>query len=103
LVPHVQCSPIWYQMPGWEGLRCGSLARIGLPVAVSEPLITQEFEPMPGPPSPISCGIRSMPAASASSTSPLLRMAVVVPAAGGVTVNAPSFTSPPGTIGALRP
>src|SRR5262245_40954997 len=49
LYSHVQCKPIWYQMPGIVGLRCGSLARIGAPLAVSRPLITHELEPMPWP------------------------------------------------------
>ena len=30
----VQCRPIWYQTPGIDGARCGSLARIGAPVVV---------------------------------------------------------------------
>src|ERR1700738_5304729 len=44
-----QCSPTWYQTDGSEGARCGSLASRGLPVAVREPEITQEFEPTPLP------------------------------------------------------
>src|SRR5690242_10836206 len=44
-----QCRPIWYQMPGMPGARCGSLASSGLPVVVSEPATTQEFEPTPSP------------------------------------------------------
>src|SRR2546423_3699139 len=46
--PHVQCRPIWYQMPGMDGDRCGSLARIGLPVAVWVPDTTQLFDPISG-------------------------------------------------------
>ena len=43
----VQCRPIWYQMPGTETPRCGSLARIGLPVVEWSPSTTQPLEPMP--------------------------------------------------------
>ncbi len=44
-----QCRPIWYQMPGMDGSRCGSLASSGLPVVVCAPDTTHEFEPMPSP------------------------------------------------------
>ena len=46
----VQCRPTWVQTPGIETLRCGSLARMGRPLAVRSPLTTQELEPMPSPP-----------------------------------------------------
>ena len=42
-----QCRPIWYQMPGRLGARCGSLASSGLPVEVSRRTTTQELEPTP--------------------------------------------------------
>ena len=42
-------QPTWYQMPGIVGARCGSLARIGLPVDECVPSTTQELEPMPSP------------------------------------------------------
>ena len=44
-----QCRPIWYQTPGIEVLRCGSLASSGLPEAVCSPETTQLFDPMPSP------------------------------------------------------
>src|SRR5688500_17187969 len=44
-----QCRPTWYQMPGIDGARCGSLARMGSPVAERLPSTTQELEPMPSP------------------------------------------------------
>src|SRR5690625_3715419 len=50
-----QCSPCWYQIPGTEGARCGSLASSGIPVAVCSPETTQEFDPTPSPP-PIGAG-----------------------------------------------
>src|SRR5688572_8184255 len=71
---HVQCSPSWYQMLGIEAERWGSLASIGLPVAVCSPAITHELEPMPDEPSPSSRGNdlmaadRSASAAAAPST-----------------------------------
>ena len=44
-----QCRPFWYQMPGMEVPRWGSLASSGLPVVVFEPATTHELEPMPSP------------------------------------------------------
>src|SRR5882672_7178236 len=63
----VQCSPIWYQIPGIDGLRCGSLASSGLPVVVSAPPITHELDPMPVPPLPSSEGSRPTAPATAAS------------------------------------
>src|SRR6476469_391516 len=44
-----QCRPVWYQMPGTPGARCGSLASSGLPVLEREGPTTQELDPMPSP------------------------------------------------------
>src|SRR4051794_25378593 len=51
-----QCRPTWYQMPGRLGARCGSLASSGLPVVVSAPETTHEFEPTPSMPPPMRSG-----------------------------------------------
>src|SRR5207247_10992123 len=37
------------QIEGLRAARCGSTARIGLPVAVLEPASAQQFEPVPSP------------------------------------------------------
>ncbi len=60
-----QCSPTWVNTDGIEVARCGSLPRIGLPVAVLEPAITQEFEPT-SEPSPSGATNSGIPAAAAS-------------------------------------
>src|SRR4051794_1999005 len=60
-----QCRPIWYQIPGTLGARCGSLASSGLPVAVSAPETTHEFEPTPSSPPPASRGTASTAACAA--------------------------------------
>src|SRR5699024_11720683 len=60
-----QCRPCWYQMPGAEGARWGSLARIGLPEAVCSPETTQELDPMPSP-APSGCGTACSAARAAS-------------------------------------
>ena len=87
-----QCRPIWYQMPGRLGARCGSLASSGLPVAVSAPETTHEFDPTPSSPPPASRGTASTAAcaesrlpcaaaeSSAASTSPEPAPAAVVAA-----------------------
>src|SRR3954452_11473318 len=54
-----QCRPIWYQTPGMPGARCGSLASSGLPVVVSDPETTQEFDPTPSAPPPRRSGTPS--------------------------------------------
>src|SRR5690625_7859001 len=41
-----QCSPCWYQIPGTDGARCGSLASSGIPVAVCSQETTQVFDPL---------------------------------------------------------
>src|SRR3954453_22602796 len=61
-----QCRPIWYQMPGMLGARCGSLASSGLPVEVSRPDTTQELEPTPSAPPPRRFGTASSAACAAS-------------------------------------
>src|SRR5262245_52091647 len=68
----VQCSPVWYQIDGSVGARCGSFASMGLPLVVRTPETTQEFEPRPDPagpsmvgrPSSTSCRWRSCRSAS---------------------------------------
>jgi hypothetical protein len=65
----LQCRPIWYQMEGIRGPRCGSLASSGLPVADREPAMTQELEPIPLPFGPSSGGILSSRSARSSSSS----------------------------------
>src|SRR5512140_3546250 len=47
-----QCRPTWNQIDGIWLDKCGSLARIGLPVAVNLPERTHEFEPIPSPVGP---------------------------------------------------
>src|SRR2546423_13372891 len=42
-------SPISYQIDGLRTARCGSPARIGLPVAVLDPESAQQFDPAPLP------------------------------------------------------
>ena len=42
-----QCRPFMIQTDGIPNPRCGSLARIGLPLIVRSPEMTQLFEPMP--------------------------------------------------------
>ena len=74
--PQSQCRPIWYQIPGIDGDRCGSLARIGLPVAVSAPDTTQLLDPIPG----------------RSAASP-------IPPSTAAAVNTPLWTVPPSTMG----
>ena len=44
-----QCSPVWYQMPGIDVPRCGSLASNGFPVVVLVPVTTHELDPIPSP------------------------------------------------------
>src|SRR5947209_6256860 len=61
-----QCRPIWYQMPGRLGARCGSLASNGLPVEVRLPDTTQELEPTPSAPPPSRFGTASSAACAAS-------------------------------------
>src|SRR5919202_5676160 len=51
-----QCRPTWYQIPGRLGARCGSFASSGLPVVVSAPETTHEFEPRPSVPPPSRSG-----------------------------------------------
>ncbi len=72
----LQCRPIWYQIEGNCGARCGSLASSGLPVVVYSPETTQELEPMPLPLGPNSAGISSMVAESAESCVRASRKAV---------------------------
>ncbi len=62
-------------MPGIDGDRCGSLARIGFPVAVRLPPITHELEPIPGKPLPMMSGSPSMPWPSAVNTAPAAAIA----------------------------
>src|SRR5579884_134267 len=45
----MQCRPTWYQIEGTDGDRCGSFASSGIPVEVSAPETTHEFEPTPLP------------------------------------------------------
>src|SRR6266508_6076530 len=108
--PHPQCSPIWNQIPGMVGARCGSLASNGLPVVVRDPAMTHEFEPMPEAFVPSIGGKRRRPSRTASRTGPASRIAsLAVPAgpfAGAldpVATNAPPASSPLSTIGRLRP
>src|SRR5919202_2373916 len=63
-----QCRPTWYQMPGRLGARCGSLASSGLPVVVSDPETTQEFEPTPSIPPPSRSGTAPTACRAASRT-----------------------------------
>src|SRR5215468_1124099 len=75
LYSQVQCRPSWYQIPGIEGDRCGSLARIGLPVLVRLPAMTHELEPMPGVPSPIRSGSWPTARSTAANTGPAAAIA----------------------------
>src|SRR3954462_3982464 len=52
----LQWSPTWYQTDGMAAPRCGSLARSGLPLAVSDPETTHEFDPMSFPAGPSRVG-----------------------------------------------
>ena len=106
-VSRVQCRPIWYQMPGTETLRCGSLARIGLPVVEWSPSTTQALEPIPSPLPTIagsprsawSTWLRARLAAGASGGRDGLRVPVLV----AFCSNTPSTTAPWSTIGRCRP
>ena len=89
-------------MPGIDGARCGSLARIGLPVEVREPASTQEFEPMPLPAVPRRDGSAASPARTASSAGRARGNASAAGALGPDATNAPAATVPDDTIGALR-
>src|SRR5690242_13150406 len=77
LYSQVQCRPSWYQMPGIEGDRCGSFARIGLPVVVRLPAMTHELEPTPGVPSPISFGSWLTARSTAANTGPAAAIAAL--------------------------
>src|SRR5262245_59574833 len=97
-------------MPGIDGLRCGSLARIGLPVLVSAPESTKEFEPMPVPPSPSRLGSESIDRESADRVDAASRQTEAgrtaalpwVGPGGGCRSKAPLTTPPLGTMGRLR-
>jgi hypothetical protein len=54
-----------YQGAGIEGARCGSLARIGLPLAVRAPAIAQAFD-APDPPTTSRRSARSAPRRSSA-------------------------------------
>src|SRR5919202_2751441 len=64
-----QCRPTWYQIPGRLGARCGSFASSGLPVVVSAPETTHEFEPTPSMPPPSRSGTPATACRVVSSTS----------------------------------
>src|SRR5438045_6413802 len=70
--PHVQCRPICIQMPGADGDRCGSLARIGLPVVVRSPPMTHELDPIPLPPPTPSSLVRVASTAATSGAACLI-------------------------------
>ncbi len=108
LYPQLQCNPIWYQMPGIDGDRCGSLASNGFPVVVSDPEMTNELEPSPGRFEPDRPGRSAMVAESWRSTgATAVRSCPVTPestiraagVAGVVVLKTPSVTVPGSTIG----
>src|SRR5262245_40119119 len=102
LYSHSQCRPIWYQMPGMVGLRCGSLASSRLPVAVLHPAMTQELHPIPGAPSPIRLGSLARSAATESNVEAASWRYDAGAARAAASVKAPSLTVPPLTMVRLR-
>ena len=98
-----QCRPICIQMPGWLMPRWGSLARIGLPVALCSPSTTHELLPIPRP-LPTSSGIassrsrtRSRAATTPGAYAGRRGLRVALPEA--FCSKTPSTTPPPLTIG----
>src|SRR5690349_7040641 len=99
-------------MPGIDGLRWGSLASSGLPVAVREPLTTHEFDPTPSPSAPSRPDSDCTAPPSAPSTgcaSRRIRLsalyeagAALGPATPALASKTPLRTAPPVMIGWLR-
>src|SRR3954447_19197305 len=79
-----QCSPIWYQMLGMAGARCGSLASRGRPLSVNRPETTQLFDPMPSP-VPIRVGTASRARWASSSARPPAGSAAAACSPAGIT------------------
>ncbi len=94
-----QWRPIWCQIPGALGARCGSFARIGLPVALRSPEIAQALEPMPSPkPSSVGSPLATCPTPCIEPRRPFSAAASVSSSAGGTA----SGTSSARSVSALR-
>ena len=70
-----QCNPTWANIDGIEVDRCGSLPKIAWPLAVPDPAIAQELEPVAPPPAleRSTCGIVRVIFATPSSALEALR------------------------------
>ena len=95
-----QCRPVWYQIPGMEVPRWGSLASNGFPVVVFEPATTQELEPIPSP-RPSRAGTESSAAWALSNTADVMAPSGTGEAAAAVAV-ADAVAAAPASVRAGR-